>query len=163
MEGQDELHNGDNVRMHGQECIGEVVRITARYATVAFKSMELNIPLRQLEKAQLTTQARLSNLPSQPITRVINLMNLANEEFSSFDPEIDLHGMSVSSALSALDRWIDKASLLGHKQLKIIHGKGTGTLRNAVRTYLKSHDQVKRVIDKHPYPGGEGVTWLQLD
>ena len=146
--------------MHGQECIGEVVRITARYATVAFKAMEVNIPLRQLEKAPLATKARPSTLPSQPMTRVLNL---ANEEFSSFDPEIDLHGMPVSSALSTIDRWIDKASLLGHRQLKIIHGKGTGTLRNAIRTYLKSHDQVKRVIDKHPYPGGEGVTWLEVD
>jgi DNA mismatch repair protein MutS2 len=163
MEGQDKLCNGDNVRMHGQECIGEVVRITARYATVSFKSMELNIPLRQLEKAQSATKARSSTLSSQPITRVINLINLATEEFSSFNPEIDLHGMSVSSALSALDRWIDKASLLGHQQLKIIHGKGTGTLRNAVRTYLKSHEQVKRVIDQHPYVGGEGVTWLEVN
>jgi DNA mismatch repair protein MutS2 len=163
MEGQDKLCNGDNVRMHGQECIGEVVRITARYATVSFKSMELNIPLRQLEKAQLAKKSRSSTLSSQPITRGINLINLATEEFSSFNPEIDLHGMSVSSALSALDRWIDKASLLGHQQLKIIHGKGTGTLRNAVRTYLKSHEQVKRVIDQHPYVGGEGVTWLEVN
>jgi hypothetical protein len=46
MEEKNELYNGDNVRMHGQECIGEVVRITARYATVAFKSVEINIPLR---------------------------------------------------------------------------------------------------------------------
>jgi DNA mismatch repair protein MutS2 len=160
MEGQTKLYNGDSVRMHGQECIGEVVRITARYATVAFNAMEINIPLRQLEKAQVATNAKPATLPSQPITRILNL---ANEEFSSFNHEIDLHGMSVSSALSTIDRWLDKASLLGHKQLKIIHGKGTGILRNAIRTYLKSHGQVKRVIDKHPYAGGEGVTWLEVN
>jgi DNA mismatch repair protein MutS2 len=159
MEEKNELCNGDNVRMHGQECIGEVVRITARYATVAFKSLEINIPLRQLEKSQLAIKARPSMRSSQPMTRVLNL---ANEEFSSFNPEVDLHGMSVSSALGTLDRWIDKASLLGHKHLKIIHGKGTGTLRNAIRTYLKSHDQVERVIDRHPYVGGDGVTWLEV-
>jgi DNA mismatch repair protein MutS2 len=159
MEEHSELYNGDHVRMHGQECVGEVVRITARYATVAFKSIEMNIPLRQLEKAQLAIKARPSMLPSQPMTRVLNL---ASEEFSFFNPEIDLHGLSVSNALSILDRWIDKASLLGYKQLKIIHGKGTGALRNAIRTYLKSHDQVQRVIDRHPYAGGDGVTWLEV-
>jgi DNA mismatch repair protein MutS2 len=159
MEEKNELYNGDNVRMHGQECIGEVVRITARYATVAFKSVEINIPLRQLEKAPLAIKARPSTFPVQPMIRVLNL---ANEYFFSFNPEIDLHGMSVSSALSTLDRWIDEASRLGHKQLKIIHGKGTGTLRNAIRTYLKSHDQVKRVIDRYPYVGGDGVTCLEV-
>jgi DNA mismatch repair protein MutS2 len=91
------------------------------------------------------------------------MLNPTSDTFSTFNPEIDLHGMPVSKALSTVDRWIDKASLLGHKQLKIIHGKGMGVLRDAVRTYLQSHDQVKRVIAKHPYPGGEGVTWLEVD
>ena len=155
MEGQGELHKGDSVRMHGQESIGEIVRITHRYATVAFKSIEVSIPLSQLEKARLPTP---STLPIQPTTRILNV-----DPFSSFNPEIDLHGMPVHKALSTLDQWIDKASLLGHKQLKIIHGKGTGILRNAIRTYLQTHSQVKHVIDRHPYPGGEGVTWLEVD
>ncbi len=146
--------------MRGQESIGEIVRVGDRYATVAFKAMEVSIPLRQLEKARLSTEVGLSTYPIQPTTR---LLNLDTNAFAAFNPEIDLHGMSVRSALSTIDRWIDKASLLGHKQLKIIHGKGTGTLGNAIRTYLRSHSQVGRVIDKHPYPGGEGVTWLEVD
>jgi DNA mismatch repair protein MutS2 len=121
--------------------------------------MEVNIPLRQLEKTRPITEARPSTLPTQPTTRILNL---DADAFTSFNPEIDLHGMPVSSALSTIDQWIDKASLLGHQQLKIIHGKGTGILRKAIRTYLQSHDQVKRVIDKHPYPGGEGVTLLEV-
>jgi DNA mismatch repair protein MutS2 len=160
MRGKGELYQGDSVRMHGQECIGEVVRVSNRYATVAFKSMEVNIPLGQLAKVRPATEAGLSSPSVQPTTRILNLDSNA---FSSFNPEIDLHGMPVSRALSTIDQWIDKASLLGHKQLKIIHGKGTGILRNAIRTHLQSHGQVKRVIDKHPYPGGDGVTWLEVD
>jgi len=160
MEKQDELNKGDRVRMHGQECIGEIVRVTDRYATVAFQSMEVNIPLGQLEKVLPTAEARQPTFPIQPTVRILNL---SSDTFATFSSEIDLHGMPVSKALSSIDRWIDKASLLGHKQLKIIHGKGMGVLRNAVRTYLQSHDQVKRVVDKHPYPGGEGVTWLEVD
>ena len=146
--------------MHGQACIGEIVRVTDRHATVAFKSMEVNIPLRQLEKTRPITEARSSTFPIQSTTRILNL---DADAFTTFNPEIDLHGMPVSSALSTIDQWIDKASLLGHQQLKIIHGKGMGILRKAIRTYLQSHDQVKRVIDKHPYPGGEGVTLLEVD
>jgi DNA mismatch repair protein MutS2 len=160
MEKQGAINKGDSVRMHGQACIGEVVRITDRHATVAFNSMEANIPLKKLEKALPGAKARPSTFPIQPTAR---MLNLDTDAFATFNPEIDLHGMTVSRALSSIDQWIDKASLLGHQQLKIIHGKGMGILRNAVRDYLRSHDQVKRVIDKHPYPGGEGVTLLEVD
>jgi DNA mismatch repair protein MutS2 len=160
MEKQNTLNEGDSVRMHGQACIGEVVRITDRRATVAFKSMEANIPLKELEKIPPSAKAKPSTRPIQPPTR---MLNLDADAFTAFNPEIDLHGMPVSRALSSIDRWIDRASLLGYQQLKIIHGKGTGTLRSAVHTYLRSHNQVKRVVDKHPYPGGEGVTLLEVD
>ena len=159
MEEKGEFHEGDSVKMHGQACIGEIVRVTDKYATVVFKSMEIKVSLRQLEKTLPCTEARPSTLPIQPTTRTLNL---DADAFFSFNPEIDLHGMSVHEALSALDRWIDRASLLGHRQLKIIHGKGQGTLRNAIRTHLQSHDQVERVIDRHSYPGGTGVTGLEI-
>lgn len=160
MQGLSELQKGDNVRMHGQECIGEIVRLTGKHATVAFQSMEINIPLSRLEKVRIATKAPPSTLPIQPSTRILNL---AADAFSAFNSEIDLHGMSVSEALSTIDQWIDQASVLGHKYLKIIHGKGAGVLRNAIRTYLWSHDQAKRVIDQHPYAAGEGVTWLEIE
>ena len=160
MKDKSALCNGDHVRMYGQACTGEIVRIVGSYATVAFRTIEVNIPLRQLEKVRAVTEAEVPIPLARPTACVLNLDTNA---FSSFNPEIDLHGLSVPSALSSLDRWIDKAILLGHKQLKIIHGKGAGILRNAVRTYLRSHGQVKRVIDKHSYRGGEGVTWLEVD
>jgi DNA mismatch repair protein MutS2 len=159
MEKQDILTKGDSVRMHGQECVGEIVSITGRYATVAFQSIEVTMPIEKLARVRLSAKAQLSTRTTQPTTR---LLNVAADAFSSFNPEIDLHGMSVHSALDTVDRWIDKAILLGHGQLKIIHGKGTGALRSAIRKYLKSHSQVKRVIDKHPYLGGEGATWLEI-
>jgi len=159
VEEQGLFQKGDSVRMHGQECTGEVVKITHRYITVAFDAMEVNISPKRLEKA-LRVTVKASTMFAKPTVRMLN--SDANT-FTSYNPEIDLHGMSVSQALSTLDRWIDKASLLGHKQLKIIHGKGMGILRKAIRTHLQSHGQVSRIIDKHPYLGGEGVTFLELD
>ncbi|MCU0317999.1 MAG: Smr/MutS family protein [Amoebophilaceae bacterium] len=159
MERQDVLKKGDSVSMRGQECVGEIVSITGRYATVIFQSMEVSMPIEKLAKVHLTAKAQRTARTVQP---AIRLLNVAADVFSSFNPEIDLHGMSVNSALDTVDRWIDKAVLLGHGQLKIIHGKGTGALRSAVRKYLGSHSQVKRVITKHPCLGGEGVTWLEI-
>lgn len=159
MEKQEVLNQGDSVRMYGQECVGELVSITGRYATVAFQSMEVSMPIEKLAKVCPSAKAQRSMRTMQTTTR---LLNVSADAYSSFNPEIDLHGMSIQSALDTVDRWVDKASLLGHKRLKIIHGKGTGALRSAIRKHLKSHDQVERVIDKHPYLGGEGVTWLEV-
>ena len=159
MEKQDELNKGDSVRMHGQACVGEIVGVTDQYAMVAFQFMKAKIPLRKLEKILPIAEAGPPTFPIQPTVRILNL---ASDAFFSFNTEIDLHGMTVPSALSVVEPWIDKASLLGHKQLKIIHGKGTGALRSAIRTYLQSHSQIKRIIDKHPYSGGEGVTWVEV-
>lgn len=159
MEECEQLHEGDRVRVYGQECVGELVKITDKYAFVVFKAIEARIPISQLERVQVATQITLSTVPIRVSTRVLNL---SADEYSIFKPEIDLHGMLISEALSVLDLWIDKAFLLGHKYLKIIHGKGKGVLRNAVRAHLQSHGQAKLLVDRYSYPGGEGVTWLEL-
>ncbi|MEL6606730.1 MAG: Smr/MutS family protein [Bacteroidota bacterium] len=153
------FQKGDCVRIRGQEPIGEIVQIRGGYAQVAFQFIKVNILLSRLEQVPTTTPTSATASPSQPATPILNL---DADAFSAFNPEIDLHGMLVHEAISTVDQWIDRASVLGHKQLKIIHGKGTGALRNALRTYLQAHSQVKRVIDRHPFPGGDGVTWLEV-
>ncbi|XWN34639.1 MAG: Smr/MutS family protein [Roseivirga sp.] len=153
---QEELHIGDHVKMRGQASVGEVVQIVGKQAFVAFETLELRVPLSQLEKIRQDT------LPPSTALSTPRLLQVSSETFSAFNPEIDLHGLSVEEALSAVDQWIDQAVLVGYKDLKIIHGKGTGALRNAVRTYLQSHVQIKQVIAQHPYPGGEGVTWVEM-
>lgn len=153
------LQKGDHVSMQGQTCIGEIVAITGKYATVAFSSIEINIPLQRLERAQIDVATQPNPAVTQPNR---NALCVEVDSWATFHSSIDLHGMSVNEALRTLDRWIDRATLIGHKQLKIIHGKGKGTLRNAVRTYLQSHEQVKCMLDKHIYIENAGVTWLEV-
>jgi DNA mismatch repair protein MutS2 len=156
MEGDCALRQGDSVKIRGQVQIGEIVRVkktNATVATVAFTFVEVTVAVDRLEKVL----PPVSN-STQPKTRLLNITDSA----AAFNTEIDLHGMSIAQALAAVEKWVDKASLLGHNHLKVIHGKGTGALRHAVRTHLQAHTLVARVIDKHPLPGGEGVTWLAL-
>ena len=147
---------GDPVKLCGQVCVGEIVQINGKRAIVAFQGLEIGIPLSRLEKVSKDVVYQYRN-PSE--TRILNL---EADAFASFNPEIDLHGMSVHEALQALDQCTDRAVLLGHKQLKVIHGKGEGILRNAVRTHCESHRQVRHVNALHPYSGGAGVTWLEI-
>lgn len=153
------LRQGDYVRMRGQSCVGEIVEITSRHARVAFGAMEASISLTRIEKVLSVTVGHVSAGPVRfPAVRSFHLYT---DTLASFSTEIDLHGMSVSTALNTVDQWLDKAFLLGRKQLKIIHGKGAGILRKAVRTRLQSHTQVKRVMTQHPC-ANDGVTFLEM-
>ena len=149
---------GEQVRIQGQEPIGQLVRIVGTRAIIAFETVEISIPLSQLEPVRPAIKDIAHSSITKPTTQVVNL---PINELSSFNPEIDLHGMHVSEALEAVDRWIDKALLLGHRHLRIIHGKGKGILRREIRAHLQACNQVKKVISQHPYSGSEGVTWIE--
>ncbi len=77
--------------------------------------------------------------------------------------ECHLRGMTVEDALETLERYLEQAYLAGLPWVRIVHGKGTGRLREAVRTYLREHPLVLRFRGGEPNEGGEGVTivWLE--
>ena len=75
--------------------------------------------------------------------------------------EMDLRGRRVDEALGFLEGWLNDAALAGSGQLRVIHGKGTGALRSAVREYLEGHPLVAAAAGGEG-PGGEGVTVVEL-
>jgi DNA mismatch repair protein MutS2 len=76
----------------------------------------------------------------------------------SLPTEIDLHGMTVHAALEALDRYLNDATVLRMPSVRVIHGKGTGTLKAAVLGYLADHPLVARHYEASPSEGDGGVT-----
>jgi DNA mismatch repair protein MutS2 len=77
--------------------------------------------------------------------------------------EIDLRGQRAEDALDALDRYISNASLSGLPFVRIIHGKGTGRLRQVIREALKGNEEVKGFEEGGDKEGGEGVTIAHLE
>jgi len=77
-------------------------------------------------------------------------------------PELDLRGMTVDEAITLVDQRIDEAARAGIGELRIIHGKGTGTLRAAIRTMLRKHALVQAQAAAEPREGGDGVTVVDL-
>ena len=69
--------------------------------------------------------------------------------------EIDLRGQRAEDALDALDRYISNASMAGLPFVRIIHGKGTGRLRQVIREALKLNDEVKSFEEGGDKEGGE--------
>ena len=76
--------------------------------------------------------------------------------------ELDLHALTVDEAIIKLDRYLHDAFRSGYYTVTIVHGKGTGILRNAVRQYLEGHPLVKSFRWGEPREGGIGVTVVEL-
>jgi len=89
--------------------------------------------------------------------------NIHSNKAKDIKPEIDLRGMTVDEAIEKLDKYIDDSFLGGLKQLRVIHGKGTGALRAGLLDYLKSHRLVKEYQQGDYYDGGLGVTIVTLN
>ena len=76
--------------------------------------------------------------------------------------QIEVRGCTVEDALEQIDRYLNAATLAGLPWVRIIHGKGTGTLRRAVREFLSDHPLVSSYEPGAPSEGGEGVTVAKL-
>ena len=76
--------------------------------------------------------------------------------------ELDLRGERYENALARVDKYIDDALLAGYPRVSIIHGKGTGALRQGVQEYLKNHRSVKHIRFGEAGEGGSGVTVVEF-
>ena len=76
--------------------------------------------------------------------------------------EVDLRGLMAEDALDKMERYLEQAFLTGLPFVRIIHGKGTGRLRQAVREALRGHEYVKSFEEGGDKEGGEGVTVAKL-
>lgn len=78
------------------------------------------------------------------------------------DPELDIRGKNVDEACLEIDKYLDDAFLSGLKKVSIIHGKGTGALRQGVRDYLKHHRYVESLRAGGFNEGGDGVSVIEM-
>ena len=144
---------GDSVKIKGQETPGEVMDISGKKALVAFGSIQLRIGMEELIKL------KKSSVPQTRIgTKKSRLPFDINEKAAAFSPDIDLRGARVDEALQRLQSHMDDAYLLGVPQVRILHGKGDGLLRPAIRKFLQEIPHIGRYRDEHPDRGGAGIT-----
>lgn len=85
------------------------------------------------------------------------------DDVANFRPEVDVRGMRTEAALYQIEKYLDKAVMMGFPSLKIVHGKGDGILRKFIREYLRKYGEVTRMEDEHADRGGEGITYAYLD
>ncbi len=149
------LQAGDTVRLKGQTSPGKIMEVDGKKATVAFGMIKTTVPLSQLERVsgrQIKREAKASNV-----------RDLLHERKLNFKPDIDVRGMRGDEALIAVTYFVDDAIQLNIPRVRILHGTGTGALRQIIREYLSGVNGVARFQDEHVQFGGAGITVVELE
>lgn len=154
---------GDKVRLKGQTTTGEIVSVNGRQCLVTFGMIRSNIDISRLEhvnRAQIREEAKNNNLTGG--VHDPSVSDEIRQRRLHFKSEIDLRGMRADEALSAVTLFLDDAMLLDVSQVRILHGTGTGALRQAIRTYLSSLKGSVNFHDEHVQLGGAGITVVEI-
>ena len=154
-----EAEVGSKVRMAGQQMVGEVRSVKGRKAQVAFGQI-----LTTVDRSLLTV---VSNNEYRKAMRPQTARTVVSAAISSrklnFKDHIDVRGMRAAEALETVRDFIDDAVMVGVGTVTILHGKGTGALKEEIRRYLATVPEVARAADEHADRGGAGITVVTFD
>ena len=154
-----EVVAGSKVRMAGQEMVGVVQSVKGKRAQVAFGQI-----LTTVDKARLTV---VSNNEYREATRPVTARTVVSVDISArklnFKDHIDVRGMRASEALDMVRNFIDDALMVGVGTVSILHGKGTGALKEEIRRYLRTVPEIASAADEHADRGGAGITIVTFD
>lgn len=142
--------------------IGEIMELKEQKATIALGNIRTTLLLSQLQKISGNQVKKLSKPVSSPSVWSGFRENLSQKRLF-FKPEIDVRGMRGEEALQKVTEFIDEAVMLDSKNLRILHGTGTGALRQIIRQYLSTNPVVGNYADEQVQLGGAGITVVQLD
>ncbi len=154
------IATGDTVRLKGQSAAGTVMEIQGKQAVVAFGMIKSTVKVEQLEKVsrnQIKKDARKNTFISP------DTADRMHEKKLNFKQEIDVRGMRGDEALQAVTYFVDDAIQVGASRIRILHGTGSGALRQLIRDYLHSVPGIRSYHDEHVQLGGTGITVVELD
>ncbi|MFD2515853.1 endonuclease MutS2 [Pontibacter locisalis] len=151
------IKEGDNVSLVGQDSVGQVVSIKGKTAEVLFGGLKTIAKVDNLEKieGQVSTKQKKEKASSaEGYTRGMNI----TQRMADFTTILDIRGEFAESALTKIMNFTDEAIMLGIPEIKIIHGRGNGILRQVVRDYLYAVPEVASVGNEAEERGGNGAT-----
>ncbi len=154
------FQKGDYVKLPNN-AIGEILEIDDKNAVVALGQLHTKVKVSQLQKASATQAKRIARPQIQ--ASYANIRENISQKRMTFKPDIDLRGMRGDEALQRVISFLDEAIMLGYRDVRILHGTGTGALRQLIRQYLSTNPVVATYADEQVQLGGAGITVVQLD
>jgi DNA mismatch repair protein MutS2 len=148
------LRAGDRVRVHSLDMTGDVLSVDGANVTVQLGALKTRVPLSDVERTSGGEQLGSARAASDRLETQKPSMNVS--------VETDLRGMRAAEVEQDLEQYLHDAYLAGLPWVRIIHGKGTGALRNVVRSVLQDHPVVERSETAKQNEGGDGATVAYL-
>ena len=160
---------GSVVRIKGLTSIGEVEKIDGQMATIIFGGMRTKMRVDRLEyvsekeKAKANAESASNKHDSLAIQTSRMTRNTIDERKTHFRQDLDVRGMRGDEAINAVTYFIDDAILMGMSRVRILHGTGSGILRQLIRQYLATVPNISHFRDEHVQFGGAGITVVELE
>ncbi|WP_063515766.1 endonuclease MutS2 [Schleiferilactobacillus harbinensis] len=142
------LRPGDDVQVASYGTVGTLLsKSDDTHWEVQLGILKMKVPTDELTKVEAPED-------KEPKRHIVNVSNRG----PAISPTLDLRGKRYEEAMHDLDQYMDEALLANYPTVTIIHGKGTGAIRNGVQEYLKQHRQIKSYKYAPPEAGGDGAT-----
>lgn len=155
------IKEGDNVALVGQDSVGQVVSIKGKTAEVLFGGLKTIVKVDNLERVEgQVAKQKKARMESGDggFSRGMNM----TQRMADFASTLDIRGEYAEDALTRVMNFTDEAIMLGIPEIKIIHGRGNGVLRQVVRDYLYSVPEVASLGNEVEERGGDGATLAVL-
>ena len=156
------LKVGEKVRVKENGMVGEVVKVSAKAVVVVIGNISSKMPLDKVERITSNEYKSAVKETSRTVSAV-KVDSSISERKLQFKTEIDLRGARLNDALEQVTRYVDDAIMLGISSVRIIHGKGTGVLRDEIQKLLRTMPGVASAKDEHIQFGGSGVTIVTFE
>ena len=153
------LKVGEKVRIKDGGMVGEVSKVSTKAVTVIVGNLSTKLPLDRVER--VTSNEYRAAVRETPKPRQVYDAGIA-ERKANFRLELDVRGQRVNEAIENVMRYIDDAIMLDVGTVRILHGKGTGALREEIQKYVRTVPGVVSATDEHIQFGGSGVTVVKF-
>ena len=156
------LKVGEKVRVKENGMVGEVQKVSPKAVVVAIGNISSKMPLDKVERITSNEFKNAIKETARPVS-TIRVDSAISERKLNFSTELDVRGERLNDAVEKVTRYVDDAVMLGVSSVRIIHGKGTGVLRDELQKLIRTIPGVASVRDEHIQFGGTGVTIVTFE
>lgn len=147
-ENQD-IQKGNFVKVRSTNAIGEVVEVQKKKILVNISGISMLLNLKDVQKVEY--------VPKQN-TKQSNIQQTLKNKVHSVSTQLDIRGQRAEPAKQLIEKFLDDAILAGLREVRILHGKGSGALKQLTRDLLKNYTQIEKYTDAPEEQGGAGIT-----
>lgn len=155
---------GDKVRLKKLNKEGEIIELSEdkEEAVIQAGPMKVNVDISRLEQVDESDQQTEVSNNSNGVNNDTNIGSLKNKKSRHISPKLDLRGLRAIEAKEKVDKYLDDAYLANISKAEIVHGKGSGVLREVVHDLLDEHSQIDEYRLGGKDEGGSGVTIVKF-